>query len=65
MRRSLGAFLPRSSRFVLDVVAGPDRGAQLELDPAAPQQFLVGQSATCALTLTDPLVSRRHVALSV
>ncbi len=65
VRRSLGAFLPRSSRFVLDVTAGPDRGAQLELDPAAPQQFLVGQSATCALTLTDPLVSRRHVALSV
>ncbi|MCA9596655.1 MAG: sigma 54-interacting transcriptional regulator [Myxococcales bacterium] len=37
----------------------------MELDPAAPQQFLVGQSATCALSLTDSLVSRRHVALSV
>jgi transcriptional regulator with GAF, ATPase, and Fis domain len=50
---------------VLDVVQGPDSGARVELDPAAPQLFLIGQSATCALPLTDPLVSRRHVALSI
>jgi DNA-binding NtrC family response regulator len=38
---------------------GPDRGARVPLDGVV----LVGQSPTCALRLTDPLVSRRHASL--
>jgi DNA-binding NtrC family response regulator len=46
------------------VVAGPDRGASLEVTAALPAPALVGQSAACALRLTDPEVSRRHLSLA-
>jgi DNA-binding NtrC family response regulator len=46
------------------VVAGPDRGASAEVTAALPAPALVGQSAACALRLTDPEVSRRHLSLA-
>jgi DNA-binding NtrC family response regulator len=45
------------------VIAGPDEGAALVLDPGSPSRILVGTSPACQLRLTDPTVSRRHVAL--
>jgi DNA-binding NtrC family response regulator len=46
--------------FVLTVTAGPDVGQR---SFAVDRRVLVGQSAACDLKLSDPLVSRRHVAL--
>jgi two-component system, NtrC family, response regulator HydG len=51
--------------FVVEVVEGPDRGASLGIDAAAPSRALVGKSAICQLWLKDPKVSRRHLALDV
>jgi two-component system response regulator HydG len=47
----------------LVVVEGPDAGRSLVLDPAAPTRILLGTSTACEMRLTDPTVSRRHVAL--
>src|SRR3954447_3422960 len=47
---------------VLHVVAGPDQGRSLELRAGT---HLIGKLADCALTLTDPEVSRVHVELRV
>jgi transcriptional regulator with GAF, ATPase, and Fis domain len=52
------------SSYRVTVVGGPDRGAAIEVSGSAPAATLVGQSASCALRLTDPEVSRRHVSLS-
>src|SRR5690606_22606474 len=51
--------------FVINVVEGPSRGERLAIDPAHPSRLLVGSSRTCDLTLGDPAVSRRHLALEV
>src|SRR5579863_673079 len=45
--------------FVLTVVAGPDSGRAFAVD----RRVLVGQGPACDLKLSDPHVSRRHVAL--
>jgi len=45
--------------FTVTVTEGPDRGARVPLEGV----LLVGQSPTCALRLTDHLVSRRHLSL--
>jgi two-component system, NtrC family, response regulator HydG len=45
--------------FVLTVAAGPDAGSTFAVD----RRVLVGQSPACDFKLTDPHVSRRHVAL--
>jgi S-DNA-T family DNA segregation ATPase FtsK/SpoIIIE len=52
----------RGSDFQLTVVEGPDRNASLRIDSGRPRA-LVGQSPACELRLTDPSVSRRHLAL--
>src|ERR671938_492211 len=52
-----------ATTFVLAVVEGPDVGHRLTLDGAQAGRALVGQSAACDMRLTDPLVSRRHLAL--
>jgi DNA-binding NtrC family response regulator len=44
------------------VIEGPDAGQQFVLDPEAPSRILLGTSEACELRLTDPTVSRRHVA---
>src|SRR6516225_1702121 len=51
--------------FVLRVKQGPDAGASLRVSASDPQRLLVGTSAVCALKLTDPAVSRRHLALEL
>ena len=51
--------------FVISVIDGPSRGERLAIDPAHPSRLLVGSSRTCDLTLGDPAVSRRHLALEV
>ena len=55
--------LPRTS-FVLRVVSGPDAGKVLSLDPSSPPHAVLGQASSCAIQLTDPHVSRRHIALT-
>ena len=51
--------------FAVAVIDGPDRGARLVVDGAQPGPILIGQSATCALQLTDREVSRRHAAMNI
>ena len=57
------ASLPRTS-FMLRVVSGQDVGQVLTLDPASPPHAVLGQSSSCAIKLSDPHVSRRHIALT-
>ncbi len=49
--------------FLLSVVEGPDRGAALLVDGSLPSRAYVGTSSSCVLRLSDPEVSRRHLAL--
>jgi DNA-binding NtrC family response regulator len=49
--------------FRVTVLEGADAGASVVIDGAA--EVLVGQSPVCGLKLTDPTVSRRHLALEV
>lgn len=51
--------------FIVAVTSGPDAGRTLRIDQAAPQRVLVGTSEACALRLTDPSVSRRHLSLEL
>jgi transcriptional regulator with GAF, ATPase, and Fis domain len=51
--------------FTLVVADGQDKGRSLRLDGSQPSRVLIGQSPACELRLSDPLVSRRHVALEV
>ena len=46
----------------LAVIAGPDHGRTLDLEPG---RYLVGKSRECALALNDATVSRQHLALEV
>jgi DNA-binding NtrC family response regulator len=48
--------------YVLRVMAGPDAGKTLDIDPRA-GRVLMGQSPACNLRLDDRTVSRRHAAL--
>jgi len=52
-------------RFELIVVAGPDQGQRCVLEEGESARVLVGQSPSCGLRLTDPMVSRRHFAVEV
>jgi DNA-binding NtrC family response regulator len=49
--------------FRATVLDGPDVGASITVDGAS--EVLVGTSPVCGLRLTDPTVSRRHLALEV
>jgi DNA-binding NtrC family response regulator len=51
--------------FALSVAEGPDAGARFDLDPNHPSRILVGKSEACDVRLSDPSVSRRHLALEV
>ncbi len=51
--------------YELTVTEGPDKGQSFTLDAARPSRVLVGQSHVCEIRLSDPEVSRRHVALHV
>jgi two-component system, NtrC family, response regulator HydG len=45
------------------VIEGPDAGKAFDLDPYSPTRILVGTSPVCQIRLSDPSVSRRHLAL--
>jgi S-DNA-T family DNA segregation ATPase FtsK/SpoIIIE len=47
-------------RAVLRVVSGPDAGRSFDL---AAESVLIGRSSSCAVTLSDPAVSRQHARL--
>ncbi|HMR80092.1 MAG TPA: FHA domain-containing protein, partial [Polyangiaceae bacterium] len=51
--------------YLVRVTQGPDVGKELLVDASAPARLLVGTSPAAALRLTDPSVSRRHVALEL
>jgi len=51
--------------FVVTVVNGPNAGASIVVDDAAPSPLLVGKSPVCALRIDDPAVSRRHLSVEV
>jgi transcriptional regulator with GAF, ATPase, and Fis domain len=51
--------------FALTIVEGPDVGAAIALGAASPGRTFVGTSPACVLRLTDPKVSRRHLAIDV
>jgi DNA-binding NtrC family response regulator len=53
------------SAFVLTVTDGPDRGATITVDASTPGRILVGTGPASELRLSDPMVSRRHVALEL
>jgi two-component system response regulator HydG len=49
--------------FVFEVIDGPDRGLSFHLDASHPSRAYVGKSPICQLRLSDPTVSRRHLAI--
>ncbi|MEM9877106.1 MAG: sigma 54-interacting transcriptional regulator [Myxococcota bacterium] len=51
--------------FVLTVTEGQDTGRRHSVQAEDPTRVLVGKSEACGLRLSDPSVSRRHVALEV
>lgn len=51
--------------FSLTVMEGPDKGATVTLDGTGPSRVYLGKSPVCHLKLTDPKVSRRHLAVDV
>jgi DNA-binding NtrC family response regulator len=54
-----------ASSFRVAVVDGPDRGKNVVVSPESPGPLHVGTSPVCELALSDRMVSRRHLALSV
>src|SRR5436305_1993761 len=55
----------RAATFAIVAIAGPDSGLRLMIDGTQPSAALIGFSPACDLRLTDPAVSRRHVALDL
>jgi DNA-binding NtrC family response regulator len=51
--------------FVVEVVAGPDRGLTVRIDGSTVGRVLVGQSPACGLRLKDRAASRRHASLEI
>ena len=54
-----------TSAFELTVATGSDSGETLTVHGSAPGPSLVGTSESCALRLSDPAVSRRHLEVDV
>jgi transcriptional regulator with GAF, ATPase, and Fis domain len=65
LQRALDASAGGSATFVLTIIEGVDRGRTFTLDGSQPSRVFVGQSPACEFRLTDPLVSRRHLALDL
>ncbi len=51
-------------RYVVSVKEGPDLGAEWPLEDGAGARVLCGTGPLCTLRLTDPTVSRRHLAFA-
>lgn len=47
---------------ILRVDAGPDKGAELQLRRGS---VTIGRDADCTLTLSDPLISKRHARIEI
>ena len=56
---------PLRASLVLRVLDGPDAGRKLLVDDAQPHRLFVGRSPASDLLLSDPLVSRRHLAFEI
>jgi pSer/pThr/pTyr-binding forkhead associated (FHA) protein len=54
---------PRTS-FLLRVVSGHEAGSVITLDPTSPPHVVLGQASSCTMRLSDPHVSRRHLAFT-
>ncbi|NUO52207.1 MAG: sigma 54-interacting transcriptional regulator [Polyangiaceae bacterium] len=55
----------RPTGLVLTVADGPDRGASFVLDGSHPSPFLIGQSPSCDVRLSDRHASRRHASIEI
>jgi DNA-binding NtrC family response regulator len=53
------------TRFVIEVIEGPDTGMQAAVDITRPSALLMGQGASCELRLSDRQASRRHASFDV
>ena len=53
------------SRFEFEVTEGPSVGLKMTFDASQPLRSLVGSGPACDVQLSDPAVSRRHLALEV
>jgi two-component system, NtrC family, response regulator HydG len=53
------------ARFSIEVIDGADKGRRFTIDPLMTGPVLVGQSASCAIRLSDRSVSRRHLSLDI
>jgi DNA-binding NtrC family response regulator len=51
--------------FVLSVTRGVDVGKQIVAHPDSPVRLLIGKGPACTMRLSDPVVSRRHLAVEV
>jgi len=51
--------------FVVTVTDGPNAGTAMTVEATRPSRVLVGKSPICDIVLSDPMVSRRHMALEV
>jgi DNA-binding NtrC family response regulator len=65
LRATAGPSPPLRASLLLRVIEGPDTGRELLIDDAQPHRFYVGRSPACDLLLSDPLVSRRHLAIEI
>src|SRR5262245_582932 len=64
--RSRPKNLPKpGAAWELAILHGPDAGTAYLLDGTAPPCVHIGKSPTCEIRLSDPLVSRRHLALDL
>jgi transcriptional regulator with GAF, ATPase, and Fis domain len=57
--------LVATPRFSLVTIEGPAPRVSFEIDAGLPGPTLVGQSAACAIRVSDRQVSRRHAALDI
>jgi DNA-binding NtrC family response regulator len=64
-RPKVESSLAPAATYRLLVIEGPNHGMTLTLDGTQPSSVLVGQGPACQLRLSDPMVSRRHIALDL
>ncbi len=65
LRTGLRVTPPGTASFELQVTHGLDAGQSFRIGAAGPSRTLLGQGPACAVQLSDPAVSRRHLSLDV
>jgi len=65
LREKVGRPVQRTVSFAIQITSGPDAGTSFTIEPAHPSRVLVGQSPSCVVRVSDPMVSRRHLALEL